>query len=161
MKKYFLLIILIAFMVACSDDETTPEIYTFQSVLDFDAGKFPAKIGDTVRYEGVVTINPISQYYDSSVKYDAITEITRENYDSKLQYRVNINFNDITNTTIVYGIKKDNRDISDGNMDVLLWVNSSDLVLAILNECKFYHTYDENEKVENVGYIFKENKVKL
>lgn len=161
MKKYFLLIILAAF-VACSDDDVNPDQYTFQSVLDFDAGKFPTKIGDTVRYEGIVTLDPNKSNYDASVKYNAYMLIARYQYNNTLMYSTIVCFNDETNMLHPYELKKGSSEIDGEIMHIIQCLNNNGVVTRILNEYKFdVLISDEGEYPEFIDYIFKENKVKL
>lgn len=142
MRKYFLLIILAAF-IACSDDDVNPDEYTFQSVLDFDAGKFPTKIGDTVRYEGIVTINPIDERYDAAVRYDAYMLIARYQFDGKLIYSIDVNFNDEIAQTFPTSFKKGIENIDGISYNVVQSLNSDGAVTRNISEFKFGQAYGE------------------
>lgn len=161
MKKYLILFIALAF-IACSDDDVNPDEYTFQSVLDFDNGVFPNKIGDTVQYNGIVIMNPIDDNYDASYNKQGTMRINMQYFDSKLEYQIYINFNDEVYDGFAASIKKGIDEIDGENMDVIQAINSSGGVTHILSNYKFVKSYGETGIDKKYKYfIFKENKIKL
>lgn len=151
MKKGLLLILLFTLFIACSDnDDTIPDAnWTYQSVKDFDAGKFPQVVGDTAYYNGkvgnhnaVMMVNPTKE--GQAYTYNKLT----------------ISFN---NEVVILGprtIVKDIKEIDGHNAVVLICKNSNGETTNILNEYVFsIVVFDQNNQPSSTSYTFQENRI--